>query len=216
MLVRKALHVGRLIFAGAGCLVALFLVDGFIGASADQDSLLRLLRSGDVERTIASSTEAATRSMLVASSDVILIVKMKFGYPFLPADERSLSTLYEGQVIDVIRQGPPDEILPGEVVRVRRNGGLLELNGHRLLVREEDFPAFRIDYRYVLFLKRVPGTQDYEVQYGSQGAFILSDDNRAYQLSERSGSWNGGNGPSSTPLLQLFTEIDEAAEHSLP
>ena len=90
----------------------------------------------------------------------------------------------------------------------------MEARGHRLLVQEEDFPPFRIDYRYVLFLKRMPGTNDFEVQFGSQGAFILSDDDRAYQLSERFPSWNGGPAPSSTPLLQIITEIGEVADRS--
>jgi hypothetical protein len=93
----------------------------------------------------------------------------------------------------VIKECP--RISAGDVITIRRVGGVMNIEGRKVFSNESGFPPFFDGGEYVLFLKTDAG-QPYELMAGPQSAFSVDRGTVAPAASSR--------GASSPILLALF------------
>jgi hypothetical protein len=179
-----------------------------VGAESDaQDSSLRsLAKERDVNISIMSGYEPATFEMLMREADTIVVGRPVVGRPFFQGER--LVTDYDVAVEQVIRRTRPPGVARGDVLVVRRMGGVLTLEGHNVIGEENDFPQFTMQDRYVFFLQASEYGSYYWVSYGPQGAFHIKD-GFVQQVSQVFGSWNRERGKVSLPAF--IEEIHRSA-----
>ena len=172
-----------------------------------QQTLREQARQGSLEITILNEYDPVTLEQIAARSDTIVIGTVRLGRVSLSTNERELFTDYEISVERALKRTQGPGLAPGDLLVVRREGGVTQLEGNNVVATENDFPPFAIRGRYVLFLKTIPKEPYYLTVHGPQGAFAISNDS-VRQVSEKFGSWNAERG-TQTPLSGLIGEIQE-------
>jgi len=159
-----------------------------VSAQQPAESIPELLRSsGSFERVIVTSYEPLQLADLVGRADVIVEASTTGGRSFLGQNETEIFTDYPFQVHSVIKNSRYPELRVGHTITVRRNSGMVVLDGHAAVEQENDFPLFEKSERYILFLTRPRGESTYYVFGGPQGAFTLRD--RVKQMSTELNDW---------------------------
>ena len=138
-------------------------------------------------------------------ADTIVIGDIRSARALLSSDERELVTDSVVTIDRVLKRTAGAGLAKGDSLTVRRDGGITELEGNRVVAVEEDFPDLRVGQRYLLFLKSAPKAEPYRVVHGPEGAFLISGDS-VRQVAEAFGSWNRERG-TSTPLASFVNEI---------
>ena len=143
--------------------------------------------TGSFERVIVTSYEALQLADLVGQADVIVEASTMGGRSFLAQNDTEIFTDYPFQVHSVIKNSRSPELRVGHTIVVRRNSGVVVVDGRAAVEQENDFPLFEKSERYILFLTRPRGENTYYVFGGPQGAFTLRD--RVKQMSTELNDW---------------------------
>ena len=148
-------------------------------------------RDVEVESTAESDLAAATLPVLAKGSSAIIVGKIKNAKSFF--DESGNSTLEYGDIItteydiEVLRvlknttleRMPPTGMLgPAPVitpVKIARNGGVVQVNGHKAAVNVKGYEALVPGREYVFFLNWSPDYKAYVFSYGIFSAIAVDE-----------------------------------------
>ena len=155
-----------------------------------------LERDVEIESTFESDLAAATLSALAKGSSAIVVGKIKNAKSFFdesgaPVEYGELiTTEYDIEVLRVLKNTtlermPPDGILgPAPVttpLKIARNGGTVQVNGHKATVKVKGYDALVPGREYVFFLNWSPDYKAYVFSYGIYSA-VAVDDNKLKPL----------------------------------
>jgi hypothetical protein len=152
----------------------------------------QLRATGSFERVLVTTYEPLQLADLVGAADVIVEASTTGGRSFLAQNDTEIYTDYPFQVFSVIKNSRSPELRVGHTITVRRNSGMVILDGRTAVEQENDFPLFEKSERYILFLTRPRGENTYYVFGGPQGAFTLRD--RVKQMSTELNDWSTKHG----------------------
>ena len=127
---------------------------------------------GVSEEIVVSEYPSLPLSTLASTAGAVVQVSVRSTDTFLSSDGTAILTDYRVTVVDVIKG--EGVIRTGDVVTVRRPGGVLNIEGRRVISNENQFPAFATGSEYVLFLKTDVG-QPYHMAAGPQSAYRIYD-----------------------------------------
>jgi hypothetical protein len=177
--------------------------------AANQDTLRdRVRNQGDVSASIHVEYEPATTEDLVRSADLIALVLIQGEKPSLSQDGTKVVTDYEVQVLDPIRRRRAASHLP-PVITIRKQGGTVALEGHKVHFFENDFPPLELGVEYIVFIKR-EADGSFSFPYGGQSAFRL-DGQTVDQVSRRRAVWQREHGGKPVQADVLLQEVAAAA-----
>ena len=127
---------------------------------------------GGFERIVVSTYDPLQLSSLVARADLIVEASTAGGRSQLNAAETDIITDYTFTVHTVINNNKrwPD-FRAGNAITVRRDSGVVVVDGRTAVSYENGFPPFNANEHYILFLTEQPRDQSYSVFGGPQGAF---------------------------------------------
>lgn len=183
----------RALLGSAAFLIGLHA--GSIVASAQQPApsiRQELEETGGFDRIIVSSDEPLPLGQLTARAKLVVEAQITAGQSYLDESGADVHTDYTVTIANVVKSRERSAVQAGDSITVRRQGGVVVLNGREADVHENAFPAFQVGERYILFLTRGPRDDVYAVLGGNQGAYTSAGENVA---------------PASTAL-------DAAAQHS--
>jgi hypothetical protein len=160
---------------------------------------------GPVEQTIIKEYDPVDVDRLVADSDTIIVGRVQAAKVSLTRDQKKLITDYEVVITSVLKRSKGPGLIAGDLLVVRRDGGVTEIGGQRVVAVESDFPPLSIPSEHILFLKNMGEGGRYSITHGPQGVFPISN-GTVRQLSENFGSWNRDHGEA-TPLASMISEI---------
>jgi hypothetical protein len=159
------------------------------------------------EQIIFNDYETATFETLVTKSDPIILGTVKAERTFLLGDR--ILTHYEVIVDRVIKSTRTPGPATGGVLEVRRSGGTMTVERRSVVARESQFPPFIKGDRYLLFLTPGDAGAYYQVSWGPQGAFTLTN-GMVRQMSEGvAPPWNRKRGD--VTLDAFLQDIQKAA-----
>jgi hypothetical protein len=158
-----------------------------------QPSLRQRAREGDVHLTIANRFSPADLSQIAGVADVVVLADVVSSDSMLSIDEAEVFTDIQVRVRSVLKRTGSPKPADGDTLVVRRWGGTMLLEGHRVTAEEDDFPFVNVEESYVLFLQRVEKESFYYFVYGAEGAFQIQD-GWVRQLSTKAGTWNKDRG----------------------
>ncbi len=127
---------------------------------------------GVSEEIVVSEYPSLPLSTLASTAGAVVQVSVRSTDTFLSSDGTAILTDYRVTVVDVIKG--EGVIRTGDVVTVRRPGGVLNIEGRKVISNENQFPAFATGSEYVLFLKTDVG-QPYHMAAGPQSAYRIYD-----------------------------------------
>jgi len=127
------------------------------------------------ERIVVSTYDPLDLSSLVARADLIVEASTPGGRSQLNAAETDIFTDYVFTVHSVIKNGRRPEFRAGHAITVRRDSGVVVIDGRTAVSHENGFPAFDANEHYILFLTQKPSDKAYSVFGGPQGAFRAGD-----------------------------------------
>lgn len=110
---------------------------------------------------------------MACEADAVVIGTLKNEASQLTEDEAFIFTDYDLTLEEVIKNNPSSPLTVGNDIAITRAGGAILLNGEIINVRIEAFRIFRVNERYLLFLKYVPSTGAY--QAFAPGSFWLNN-----------------------------------------
>ncbi len=143
---------------------------------------------------------------IASRADAVVVGRIDGARGFEVANSIQVMTDYRVVVEAVVKNAKVDSLAPGTVVTVRRVGGVIEKgDGRRVVVRENDFPAFVAGDRYVLFLARLTEPGVFNLEFGPQGAFRVGADGGVEQVS---GLWKLEHRGSRVVLEALVDEVN--------
>jgi hypothetical protein len=161
--------------------------------AADEASIPEQLRqAGSFERVIVTSYEPLQLADLVGRADVIVEASTPGGRSYFAQNDTEIFTDYQFQVHSVIKNSRSPELRVGHTINVRRNSGIVIVDGRAAVLQENDFPLFERNERYILFLTKARGENTFFVFGGPQGAFTLRD--RVKQMSTGLADWSTTHG----------------------
>jgi hypothetical protein len=148
-----------------------------------------LERDVEVESTAESDLAAANLPALTSGSSAIVVGKIKdaksffdeSGHPLLEYGD-IITTEYDVEVLRVLKNTtlermPPAGILgPAPVttpLKIARNGGVVQVNGHKAAVKIKGYEALVPGREYVFFLNWSPDYKAYVFSYGLSGAVAV-------------------------------------------
>lgn len=177
--------------------------------AANQDTLRdRVRNQGDVSASIQVEYEPATTEDLVRSADLIARVLIQGEKPSLSQDGAKVVTDYEVHVLDPIRRKRAASQLP-PVITIRKQGGTVSLEGHKVHFFESDFPPLELGVEYIVFIKRDPD-RSFSFPYGGQSAFRV-DGQTVDQVSRHRAVWKREHGGQPVQVDVLLQEVAAAA-----
>jgi hypothetical protein len=150
-----------------------------------------LERDVEVESTAESDTAAANLPALTSGSSAIVVGKIKdaksffdeSGHPLLEYGD-IITTEYNIEVLRVLKNTtlermPPAGILgPAPVttpLKIARNGGVVQVNGHKAAVKLKGYEQLVPGREYVFFLNWSPDYKAYVLSYGISGAVAVDE-----------------------------------------
>jgi hypothetical protein len=127
---------------------------------------------GGFERIVVSTYEPLQLSSLVARADLIVEASTAGGRSHLNTAETDIFTDYPFTVHTVINNNTRRrDFRAGNAITVRRDSGVVVVDGRTAVSHENGFPAFNANEHYILFLTEQPRDKTYSVFAGPQGAF---------------------------------------------
>lgn len=183
------------------------LVCALSASLSGQQKLVDRLRNTpeSTELIISGNYPAIDLRGLVDAADVIGRTVVLAAESRLTPNESGIETVYTVQMVDTYFA---TRALRHQTIKVRRDGGVVNLDGRSVNSYETDFPPFEIGREYILFLGFDQTRGDYVVPYGSQGAF-QNVDGLADQVSLSSTPIREERGK--VPLASFETEIRQLA-----
>jgi hypothetical protein len=127
--------------------------------------------AGGFERIVVTTYAPLRLSSLVGRADLIVEASTAVGRSHLNTAETDIFTDYTFTVLTVIKNRRRPDVRAGNAVTVRRDSGVVVVDGRTAVSDENGFPAFNANERYILFLTEQPRDQVYSVFGGPQGAF---------------------------------------------
>lgn len=150
-----------------------------------------LERDVEVESTSESDLATATLPVLTSGSSAIIVGKIKDARSFFdesghPALEYGdiITTEYDIEVLRVLKNTtlekmpPPGLVGPAPVttpLKIARNGGVVQVNGHKAAVKIKGYEALMPGREYVFFLNWSPDYKAYVFSYGLSGAVAVDE-----------------------------------------
>jgi hypothetical protein len=123
------------------------------------------------ERIVVSTYEPLELSSLVARADLIVEASTAGGRSHLNTAETDIFTDYPFTVHTVIKTNRRPDFRAGNALTVRRESGVVVVDGRTAVSYENGFPPFNANEHYILFLMEQPLDKAYSVFGGPQGAF---------------------------------------------
>lgn len=132
--------------------------------------------SGGFERIVVSTYDPLQLSSLVARADLIVEASTAGGRSHLNTAETDIFTDYAFTVHTVIKNNTRRRDLRSDnAVTVRRDSGVVVVDGRTAVSHENGFPPFNANEHYILFLTEQPRDKTYSVFAGPQGAFRVRE-----------------------------------------
>ena len=131
--------------------------------------------AGGFERIVVSTYEPLQLSSLVARADLIVEASTAGGRSHLNTAETDIFTDYTFTVHTVIKSKRRPDFRAGNAITVRRDSGVVVVDGRTAVSHENGFPPFNANEHYLLFLTEQPRDQAYSVFGGPQGAFTAGE-----------------------------------------
>jgi hypothetical protein len=163
------------------CVVSVGVILGANGTDAIAQPASPSIRQqahepGGFERIVVSTSDPLQLSSLVARADLIVEASTAGGRSQLNAAETNIFTDYAFTVHKVINNNTrwPD-FRAGNAITVRRDSGVLVVDGRTAVSYENGFPSFNANEHYILFLTEQPRDNTYTVFGGAQGAFTAGE-----------------------------------------
>jgi hypothetical protein len=129
----------------------------------------QVLALGVSEEIVVADYPALPLRDQASAATAVVHVTVRGGDSFLSGDGQAILTDYRMIVVDVLKDAT-SRLNAGDVVTVRRTGGVTSIAGRKVFSSENGFPAFSAGGEYVLFLKADAG-QPFEMLAGPQSAF---------------------------------------------
>jgi len=143
-------------------------------AAAQQTMREQVLTMGVSEEIVVAEYPALSLNALTAAAGAVVHVAVRSQDTFLSSDGLSILTDYRVTVLNAVKPSTGSPIDAGDVITIRRPGGVLSIEGRKVVSNENDFPPFAGGAEYVLFLKTDAG-QPFEMLAGPQSAFRVRD-----------------------------------------
>jgi hypothetical protein len=169
--------------AFAACLVSLAATSrvnaaGAAGAAGADDApsvatvsiRQQLQEAGAFERIVVNAGQSLQLSDLVARADLVVEASAVGGRAYLNGDT-DIYTDYTFTVHAFIKNLRRPDLRSGQTITVRRDSGVIDVDGRTAASYENGFPAFNANEHYILFLKDDGRDHVYAVFGGPQGAF---------------------------------------------
>ena len=139
------------------------------GAGAQPHTFRDQIRTlGVSEEVVVSAHPPLGPREMATAAGVVVRVAVRSRDTFLSPDGATMLTDYRATVSEVIKDASGG-LAAGEVITIRRVGGVMQIEGRRVFSNEAGFPPFADGAEYVLFLKG--GGQPFELVGGAQSAF---------------------------------------------
>ena len=150
---------------------------GAIAQQASPSIRQQVHAPGGFERIVVSTYDPLPLSSLVARADLIVEASTAGESSHLNATETDIVTDYVFTVHTVINNNTHRRGLgAGNAITVRRDGGVVVVDGRTAVSHENGFPPFNANEHYILFLTEQPRDKTYSVFAGPQGAFRAGED----------------------------------------
>lgn len=150
-----------------------------------------LERDIEVESTSESDLPAATLPVLTSGSSAIIVGKITAAKSFFdesghPALEYGdiITTEYDIEVLRVLKNTTLERMPTGGMLgpapvttplKIARNGGVVQVNGHRAAVKVKGYEALVPGREYVFFLNWSPDHKAYVLSYGIFSAVAVDE-----------------------------------------
>ncbi len=108
----------------------------------------------------------------ISQSDVVVVVNFSSSKAYLTKNQDFVYSDFLGVVEQVILDRA-NALKQGSRIIVTRPGGTIRENQYFVTGIDRYFPPFRLDQRYVLFMKRVKGAPAYRAT--SNGTYVITD-----------------------------------------
>ena len=131
--------------------------------------------AGGFERIVVTTDDPLRLSSLVGRADLIVEASTAVGRSHLNTAETDIFTDYTFTVHTVIKNRRRPDVRAGNAITVRRDSGVVVVDGRTAVSHENGFPAFNANEHYILFLTEQPRDKAYSVFGGPQGAFSAGE-----------------------------------------
>ncbi len=125
------------------------------------------LAGGDVGYVKPTLSQFLQR--MACEADAVVLGTVKEQSSYLTENEKFISTDYEVEVNEVIKNNAAAYISPNATITVTRPGGTVKLDGKTAQAIDESYENLAGDEQYVLFLKFIPDTGAYQAYGGDSG-----------------------------------------------
>lgn len=138
-------------------------------AGAQQHTLREQVRTmGVSEEVVVSAHPVLGPREMAAAAESVVRVAVRNRDTFLSPDGSTMLTDYRATVNEVIKDAT-GRVAAGDIITIRRVGGVMEIDGRKVFSNEAGFPPFAEGAEYLLFLKG--SGQPFELVGGAQSAF---------------------------------------------
>jgi len=127
----------------------------------------------DVPLESALPTRLTALTKMACQSDAVIVGKVASQTAVLSPDESFIFTDAEVSATEILKNNSLSELHALQTITVTRPGGGLVLNGKQVKVALRHFRDFSTGGQYLLFLKFLPTTQDYQALWNR--SFELKD-----------------------------------------
>jgi len=149
---------------------------GAIAQQASPSIRQQVHAPGGFERIVVSTYDPLPLSSLVGRADLIVEASTAGESSHLNATETDIVTDYVFTVHTVINNNTHRRGLgAGNAITVRRDGGVVVVDGRTAVSHENGFRPFNGNERYILFLTEQPRDKTFSVFAGPQGAFTAGE-----------------------------------------
>jgi hypothetical protein len=131
--------------------------------------------AGGFERIVVTTYDPLRLSSLVGRADLIVEASTTVGLSHLNTSETDIFTDYTFTVYTVIKNRRRPDLRAGSAITVRRDSGVVVVDGRIAVSDENGFPPFNTNEHYILFLAEQPRDRAYSVFGGPQGAFTAGE-----------------------------------------
>jgi hypothetical protein len=131
--------------------------------------------AGGFERIVVTTYDPLRLSSLVGRADLIVEASTAVGRSHLNTAETDIFTDYTFTVHTVIKNRRRPDIRAGNAITVRRDSGVVVVDGRTAVSYENGFRPFNANEHYILFLTEQPRDKAYSVFGGPQGAFTAGE-----------------------------------------
>ncbi len=179
----------RLLPLGSAIVVS-FAVSG-VAASQSLPERVRIF--GCTEQIVQRPFAPITLPELAREAELIAEVYVTGTRSWLSSDQDQIFSDATVRLVRVWKRSAGVGDTEGATIVVRRPGGTLRIEDRVVQSFEADFPPFKSDEQYVLFLRRDPRSGAYFPAYGAQSAFRVSR-GTVEQVTRAFATWNKSNG----------------------